>query len=230
MRQNIAQPTPPARPARGTAEPPRGSRTYTTLRGVRMKGLCGVVAGGVPTAFVESRMLPIHPALQRDTNMPPTNKVYAVSGGVHEGVYSTWAEALDAQYNKKAGFGNACSFDGEDRVANAEKWLKGRVPQPEHRADRWRNEVKEKPFVVRLFVMMVLITLFSITIAFLSHKVSAYFGCRTDYTRMADELCLVLSKVDMAVRESATYGARIVAAEVVIGIGLGFSWIFNILA
>ena len=162
--------------------------------------------------------------------MPPNNKVYAVSGGIHEGVYETWSEALDAKYSQKAGFGNACSFDGDEKMALTQKWIKSRTPLPENTANRWRNEVKEKPFVVRLFVMMVLITIFAITIAFVSHKASAYFSCRTDYTRMADETCLILSKVDAAVRDAATYGARIVAAEVVIGIGLGFSWIFNILA
>jgi hypothetical protein len=156
-------------------------------------------------------------------------KVYAVSGGPRQGVYTSWPQAVDAGFNQKQGYGNAVSFDGPEAAADAQQWVDGRKPYPEGTANQWRHGVKQQPFLVRLFVMVVLMTAFAATIAFIARRAEQYLGCRADYTRMADEVCLLVAKIDVAVRESAVSTTRLVATEVVVAIGLGFAWIFNIL-
>ena len=141
------------------------------------------------------------------------------------GVYDNWPSAVDGQYNMHQGFSNAAKFDTEEK---ARAWVDGRDAFPETRTDRFRHDVREKPFAVRLFVMSLMTTAFAFVVFTLARQTNNYLGCDTLLMK-SHPVCLLVSRVDLMVAENYTAGVNFVATQMLTAIAGVFMWMFSLL-
>ena len=144
--------------------------------------------------------------------------LYAVRGGEGHGLYDTYADALDAGWLQRQGYGNAVKFPARQREF-AEQWL-ARSPLPNGRAASVQTWIQKQHFLVRLTLTSLIAT---ISLAGLFHMLvylDSYIGCDKSVVIATTPMCIGITNVKTFVTSKIVEITNLVFAQIVSGIGV----------
>ena len=147
--------------------------------------------------------------------------VYAVRGGAGHGLHTTWSAALNAGWYQKQAFGNCCKFSSSE-MAEAQAFLDYQ-PFPEGRAGVFAQGMRQQHIFVRLCALAVVTTIFCGIIVKLAYTVHDKLECRGLMISTTPP-CIFTHKIISAVTEQQVNIYNLIGAEIVILIGLAFTY------
>ena len=115
-----------------------------------------------------------------------------------------------------------------DNLKDAQEWINNKYVIDKNCARKFKKNVKERSFTIRVIIISILVTAFVFVIFTLSKKSGEIMGCNSLIMK-AHPICILVTRVELTAMIYYSTFINIIATEIVATIGYVFIWLFSLI-